>query len=198
MEKLQNHLSIAEKIKLTQRQLERGLKVMPVQELYPTPKYLADRMAELARLRPGQKILEPSAGTGSLLESILSVDPMADCTAMEIEDVLCQHLRKTFPNVKVLHDNFFITSKLDKGYDRILMNPPFLLALDIKHIQLAISLLNPGGRLVAICADGPRQNDSLRPLVREAGGIWEPLPAGTFKNAGTMVRTALLTFEKWL
>jgi hypothetical protein len=37
----------------------------------------------------------------------------------------------------------------------------------------------------------------LRPLVRAADGCWEPLPIGTFKEAGTMVRTVLLTFQKW-
>jgi hypothetical protein len=33
----------------------------------------------------------------------------------------------------------------------------------------ALKMLKPGGRLVAICANGPRQNDKLRPIVESRG-----------------------------
>jgi hypothetical protein len=49
------------------------------------------------------------------------------------------------------------------------MNPPFANADDIKHIMHALKMLKPGGRLVAICANGPRQNDKLRPIVESRG-----------------------------
>jgi hypothetical protein len=71
------------------------------------------------------------------------------------------------------------------------MNPPFENGADIKHITHAISFLKPGGRLVAICANGPRQNEKLRPLA----DTWEPLPDGTFKESGTGVNTVLLTID---
>ena len=64
---------------------------------------------------------------------------------------------------------------------------------DIKHITHAFTLLKPGGRLVAICANGPRQQAALKPLVTLNGGTWQDLPAGTF--AGTGVTTALLTLR---
>ena len=51
--------------------------------------------------------------------------------------------------------------------------------------------VGPGA--VAICANGPRQQAALRPLVDESGGEWEDLPAGTFKDSGTNVNAALLT-----
>jgi hypothetical protein len=75
------------------------------------------------------------------------------------------------------------------------MNPPFANADDIKHIMHALKMLKPGGRLVAICANGPRQNDKLRPLVEARGGIWEELPSDTFIDAGTGVRTVLLMLD---
>ena len=49
--------------------------------------------------------------------------------------------------------------------------------------------LYPDGRLVAICANGPRQNEQLKPLM----DTWEVLPAGTF--AGTGVSAVLMTLE---
>jgi hypothetical protein len=73
------------------------------------------------------------------------------------------------------------------------MNPPFADAQDIAHITHAMTMLKPGGRLVAICANGPRQNDKLKPLVEQAGEKWEPLPADTFRESGTGVNTVLLT-----
>ena len=76
------------------------------------------------------------------------------------------------------------------------MNPPFADGQDITHILHALEFVRPGGRLVALCADGPRQAAKLAPLVEACGGTWESLPAGTFKEAGTMVRAALLVVDK--
>ena len=75
------------------------------------------------------------------------------------------------------------------------MNPPFANGQDIKHIRHAATMLKPGGRLVAICANGPRQNDQLRPWVEQHQGQWHPLPAETFAVSGTSVNTVLLSIE---
>ena len=80
-------------------------------------------------------------------------------------------------------------------FDAVLMNPPFAQGADIEHITHALTMLKPGGRLVALCANGSRQNASLRPLVEARGGDWEVLPADTFKEEGTGVRVALITLQ---
>jgi len=56
-------------------------------------------------------------------------------------------------------------------------------------------MLKPGGRLVALCANGPRQNASLRPMVEARGGEWEDLPPDIFKEEGTSARVALITMQ---
>jgi hypothetical protein len=90
----------------------------------------------------------------------------------------------------------FLECNGDLGtFDRIVMNPPFANADDIKHIMHALKMLKPGGRLVAICANGPRQNDTLRPIVEARGGIWEELPSDIFISTGTSVRTVLLMLD---
>jgi protein-L-isoaspartate O-methyltransferase len=95
-----------------------------------------------------------------------------------------------------VHYGDFLQCNGDLGkFDRILMNPPFERGDDIKHIQHAVTFLKPGGRLVAICANGPRQNATLKPQAEDSGGIYEPLPEGTFKEQGTGVNTALLIVE---
>jgi hypothetical protein len=91
----------------------------------------------------------------------------------------------------------FLECNGDLGtFDRIVMNPPFANADDIKHTMHALKMLKPGGRLVAICANGPRQNDKLRPIVEACGGIWEELPSDIFISAGTSVRTVLLMLDR--
>jgi hypothetical protein len=47
-----------------------GVQVVIAPQLFPTPPELADRMVALADIRPGQQVLEPSAGnpgTGHLV-----------------------------------------------------------------------------------------------------------------------------------
>ena len=73
------------------------------------------------------------------------------------------------------------------------MNPPFANAQDIEHIRHAFTFLALGGRLAAICANGPRQNERLKPLVDSCGGTWRELPADAFAACGTSVRTVALT-----
>ena len=75
------------------------------------------------------------------------------------------------------------------------MNPPFAQGADIEHITHALTMLKPGGRLVALCANGPGQNAALRPLVDASGGDWEDLPADSFKAEGTGVSVALITLH---
>lgn len=77
-------------------------------------------------------------------------------------------------------------------FDRIIMNPPFSGGVDIAHIRHARAHLNPGGRLVALCADGPRQRAAF---AEDDAIVYESLPAGTFTEAGTGVNVALLVIE---
>jgi 16S rRNA G1207 methylase RsmC len=72
------------------------------------------------------------------------------------------------------------------------MNPPFARGADIEHIKHALTMLAPGGKLVALCANGPRQQEQLRHLA----DTWEELPADTFKDQGTTVRSVLLTITR--
>ena len=52
-------------------------------------------------------------------------------------------------------------------FDRIVMNPPFDHGADIRHIEHARGKLKPGGRLVAICAAGPRQRERFEATAAE-------------------------------
>jgi len=99
------------------------------------------------------------------------------------------------PGLTVRHRDFLECHEDLGEFDAIVMSPPFANAQDIDHIEHALTMLKPGGRLVALCANGPRQQERLRPLIEARGGLWEELSADTFRNAGTSVRTVLLVVE---
>lgn len=170
-----------------------GVTVAVAHDLFPTPAAIVERMMELADIRPGMTVLEPSAGTGNILRAIPCVRPAGAVAAVEIVPALAC-APAIVDHADTVHNGDFLA--LDSHYfgclfDRIVMNPPFSGGVDIAHILHAVKFLAPGGRIVALCAGGPRQESALRPLSTE----WERLPAGSFKEAGTGVSVVLLTIE---
>ena len=175
-----------------------GVKAVSAPQLFATPPELAARMVELADIVYFHRVLEPSAGTGNLLRAILSYsEPMPpEVLAVEINRDLCGALAGMQNNRLCVWQGDFLTFEDAQGFDRVIMNPPFENGADIKHIEHARGMLRDGGVLVALCADGPRQQRKLKPMAEESGGFYESLPAGTFKSAGTMVNAALLVIYK--
>ena len=193
--------NMGDEIEAMRQTLKTGLFVVSAPQLFPTPATLAARMVELAQIEPGQQVLEPSAGTGVLCQAIKAAQPAACVFAVEINHQLCEMLSQLISTPEgtaegisrnVLKGDFLECFGLGM-FDRIVMNPPFADGADINHITHALRLLRPGGRIVALCANGPRQTAKLRPMIEGMGGAWEELPAGTFAAAGTSVRTVLLT-----
>lgn len=159
-------------------------------QLFPTPADIAARMAQMAGLRDGMRVIEPSAGTGALMRAAADEAPGVILEAWEVVPKLADALRVQFPGAIVRPFDFLEFDPNPQHLaDVVLMNPPFANAADVRHILHARKFLKPGGQLVAICAAGPRQHEALRDL----SDSWEYLPAGTF--AGTGVRTVLLTMS---
>ena len=139
-------------------------------------------MIFLAEIEPEHRILEPSAGTGNLLRA-MPYGPSR--VAIEIDHDNAEKLA----GLAVVHEMDFLQSNGVLGqFDRIVMNPPFKNGVDIKHINHAETYLKPGGKLVALCANGPRQ----RAEFKDRADHWEELPAKSFKAEGTNVNVALM------
>ena len=162
-------------------------------QLFQTPPDLARQLVEslcLTNSRP-IRILEPSAGLGRLLDAlgdgheIVAVDIALDCTS--------ELARQDRNNVQIYRGDFLCFSPHDLGglFDAVVMNPPFHMRSDIRHIEHAITFLKPGGRLTAICMDTPHRATALRHLSR----TWTPLPESAFKSEGTKVNTIHLTVK---
>lgn len=182
------HSELRNRIQAMRARLEGRTPVAEIRassQIFVTPDPVCHQMVDMAEIMDSDRILEPEAGTGAILRAIREVVPLACCDAVELNSDLARHLRATFPGVNVRCGDF-LDHQPESLYTRILMNPPFHHAQDIRHIQHALTLLDSGGILTAICLNGPRQQTILRPL----SDVWEPLPRGTFTY--TDVSTVLL------
>ncbi len=131
---------------------------------FSTPLPLAYAALQAAAIRPGDVVLEPSAGTGMLAvmaQCALGAESPETLHLNEIAAVRSGLLASLFPGSAVTaHNAESIADRLPKLRPTvILMNPPFSASpgiertrihADLKHIRSAASMLPPGGRLVTI------------------------------------------------
>lgn len=166
--------------------------------LFATPMELARRMVAIAAPQIGERVLEPSAGSGNLLRALPGVlafgamkQTACEVVAIELNLAFKESLVNEGLAQCVIDGDFLeCTTEALGRFDVILMNAPFANGSDIAHIEHARRFLTPGGRLVAICADGLRQRERLSSL-----GSYEPLPEGSFASVGTNVGTAMVVIR---
>lgn len=170
-------------------------------DFFPTPPTLAARMAEMADIKPGMKVLEPSAGNGHIADAIKVAGVTPD--VVEVSSTL-RDILKAKGYAPVEHD--FLDYNPGPIYDRIVMNPPFSNRRDVDHVMHAMKLLKPGGKLVAIVGEGPffgqdKKAQQFRGQLDFLGAETEKLPGGTFMEdqrglPTTGVAARLVTIDK--
>ncbi len=182
-------------------------------QFFETPERLAGRMASLAGIKCGDRVLEPSAGRGSIINAIFALqDAPSVVFAVELDPKNVHWLKAVDAEINqappqkticVTEGNFL---EHQDQYDRIVMNPPFTQDQAVKHVKHAYDLLLPGGRLVSIMDKGWLFGSSrIRSEFRDwyegmqnegLASIPEVLPAGTFKDSGTTIETVLVILQK--
>lgn len=169
-------------------------------DFFPTPKPLAAAMAERAGIKPGDKVLEPSAGNGHLADAAKAAG--ADVDTVEVSDTLRNILSAKGHN---LAGRDFTEFEPGEKYDAVLMNPPFSDRQDAAHIMRAWDMVKPGGRMVAIAGEGvffgqDSKAKAFREWLDEHGAEVEKLPDNTFKGndlpAQTGAGARLIVLEK--
>lgn len=160
-------------------------------QLFQTPAELARRLVDTLDLKPGARVLEPSAGLGRILDALKS-HGAAEVVAVEIAASCAGELfKQDRPGVRILQRDFLALTPEETGlFDYVAMNPPFHMRADVRHIEHALRFLKPGGRCAALCFDTHHRATALR----DRADTWEPLPAGLFGKEGTGVATVLATF----
>ena len=169
-----------------------------VEDFYPTPVGVVAQILAAGGLRPGMDVLEPSAGDGAIVRGIIAAGITPDC--VEIDPDRSEGLRDLLPPGAVVNMDFLLMHP-EPEYDRVLMNPPFGKGAGVQHVFHALRFLKPGGRLVAVLGagldyrdDGPSRE--LRNLIEAWNGTTAILPPGSFRAAGTDVKTVLITLTK--
>ena len=151
---------------------------------FSTPLPLAYAALQAAAVRPGDIVLEPSAGTGMLAvmaECALGSRTRDSLVLNELAPVRAGVLSSLFPEASVTrHNAEAIADYLpDVRPSVVLMNPPFSATpgvsskrpdADLRHIRSAFSMLRPGGRLVAITSANCIPNTPTWPFSDSVAG----------------------------
>jgi predicted RNA methylase len=167
-------------------------------EFFQTPADLAETMATLADIGPGDTVLDPSAGGMRIANA--AKEAGADVVCNEAHSERAKELERAgYPCTSA---NFLeLKPGTGPGFDAVIMNPPFSRGQDCAHISHAWNFLKPGGRLVAIAAAGVKYRGDqrtarFREWLNNVGGVMTDLPPGTFSESGTDVQTVLIQATK--
>lgn len=168
-------------------------------QFFATPEEVADWLVMLAGgVHEDEKVLEPSAGTGAIIDAIhrSCPDVIVDCYELMPEN---KEILSKKDNIRILGDDF---TKCDVAqYDKIIANPPFSKNQDIRHVRRMYECLNPGGVLAAIT--GPHwefgsesECKDFRQWLEDNGGKKFEIEEGTFKESGTGTKTIAIVINK--
>lgn len=184
-------ISAEQKRELEIKGLERKFLNTNIPGFFPTPPALASYVVELANIQDGETVLEPSAGLGHIADEIKKAAPGCALECIEQNYQLCDALRLKGYETTCL-DFLSHSGK----YDVIVMNPPFENGQDVAHVEHAFSLLNDGGRLVAIMANNKYRFPAFMEMVNKYGYFEENAPnsfASAFRPTGVSTITVFLS-----
>lgn len=173
-----------------------------------TPEATADDLVRRAGVKPGMRVLEPQAGHGRIVQAIQRAggDPVCVELSIQRRDALHDQTGIIATCADFLAIDPVALPHIDPrlllvNVNAVVMNPPFSRQQDIDHVRHAFGFLKPGGTLVSIMGAGTafRTNKKaveFRAWVESLDGTIEPLPDGTFKAEGTMVRAVVVTVRR--
>lgn len=171
---------------------------------FPTPPELAQRLVQMAGVEPVDCVLEPSAGTGALVDAVVAAGGVVHVIERDpamrrglVEKYSLQAHVMVYESASKLALDFLTYDVGDRKWDRVVMNPPFCkvgAGDHLDHVAHAMRQLRPGGTLAAILPSGvvfreDRRHREFREFVVEHHGVITGLPPMSFKGSGTGVNT---------
>lgn len=168
-------------------------------QYFATPAAVADWLVSLAGgLSATDKVLEPSAGTGAIIDAILRNCPecKVDCFELMPEN---RELLSRKGGIRILGDDF--TKSDATGYTRIIANPPFSRNQDVDHVMEMYRRLAPGGVIAAIMSQhwrfaNEKKCSDFREFLTSTGADIHEIAAGEFMESGTNIATVAVVITK--
>jgi predicted RNA methylase len=161
-------------------------------QYFPTPAPVVEHLIDLAAVKPGMRVLEPSAGSGAIADALRAAGAQVDC--IERDPGYASVLTDGGHTVRVAD---FLAVPPTAEFDRVVMNPPFTRGIDMQHVEHALRFLKPDGLVVSVMSwaitDHTRRIAKFRALVEAKGGSVEAVPKRAFKKSGTDIDTVLVT-----
>jgi type I restriction-modification system DNA methylase subunit len=169
-------------------------------QFFETPREIALQLIELAEIKEGDVICEPSAGKGAIVSVIKEKHPSNKICAIEKHYEFYEYLFANYGFDLLLNKDFLELSGLtieNKLVNKFIANPPFSKQQDIKHILKMYSLLPTNGILVSVASAGVKfRTSKLANELRNLNPEIIDLPIGAFKESGTMVSTVIVKLVK--
>ncbi|ADU15382.1 strawberry notch-like NTP hydrolase domain-containing protein [Asticcacaulis excentricus] len=163
---------------------------------FSTPLEIAALAVLAAQIRPGDQVLEPSAGNGML--AVIAEAAGGKLHLNELAPTRHGTLKGLFPQAG--HSAFDARQLKDRistsgSFDAVVMNPPFT-GLD-DHLRAAVAALADNGRVAAIVPAGYFVSPELKRLAADFQVVsLIMLPANAFYKHGTSVDTGLIVIDR--
>ena len=167
-------------------------------QFFATPPEVADWLVSLVGVSADDKILEPSAGTGAIVDAILRSCPDCNVDCFELMPENQEQLIKK-DGVNLIGEDF-LQSQVN-GYTRIIANPPFSGNQDVDHVIEMYNRLSPGGMVAAIMSKhwqfaSEKKCVEFRSFLKDTDAKVLDISAGEFKSSGTNIPTSVVLIKK--
>ena len=170
-------------------------------QYFKTPDDVAKKLTDMMSTGRDLRILEPSAGRGSLVKAVLAtkgiIDPHIDCCELDrFNRKFLAHLP-----VNLIGEDFLkLRTAPEEKYDIVIMNPPFNGKEYMLHIEHAWEHLKPGGQLLFVAPTGWMKATQGRSLEFrewvESHATYEVLSDAEFAESGTSIDTVIASMHR--
>ncbi|MHB1692585.1 MAG: N-6 DNA methylase [bacterium] len=171
-------------------------------QFFETPDSIADKIISLAQIKETDRVLEPSAGRGSLIRALNRVLPQkTNIFCYELMELNRKYLAENVKSANIMGNDFLADGhERNSKYDKIIANPPFNKKQYIDHIYKMYKKLMPNGILVTMAPTSwqfnlSKKEQSFNEWVNEKAVDIIPVKRGAFKSSGTEIETVILVFK---
>ena len=170
-------------------------------QYFATPSTIADRLVALnTAISTAECVLEPSAGTGALIEAVWREYPDKKVEYFELMPENKERLTQMQGPMEFLGEDF-LQCDGNRRWQAIIANPPFSGNQDVKHVMRMYEALERGGCVTAVMSNHwtfaeEKICKDFRQLLEAQDALIESVPSGAFSKSGTSISTTIVRLIK--